>query len=450
VSVAPEAASEIPFFGPLEKLIDKSNQKVRYALGTYAVGMSMYRMMRSYREKARSALMHTVTVPDTDSLYEAIEAWMQDHLPESAWKSLVVSDNNGGGRGMEVALGSSSERSGPKLARDRIRVDAQNRIIDVSLKGHKVQVRVDENTRTMIIDDSYFNVGRPTKSIVFHAWSKEGREAVLDLLDHLAEQQSYQPPVLYVGTPWSDWQRLRGAGTRDIDTVILPIAQKERIVGDLAKFLHAEGDYERLGVPWHRGYILEGPPGTGKTSFVRALATKFGLDVYFLPLADLNADTQLIRMIGNLSPKSILLIEDIDTVAVSHDREEESEQTRKGATLSGLLNALDGVVTPHGLITIITTNHAERLDPALMRPGRADMIETFGLATEETFWGIFSLVHTPEAIAKIRQGYDWQSKEMSPAEILQILQTQVGKDFISTREAVNAGLIKNRRTRLVG
>ena len=155
--------------------------------------------------------------------------------------------------------------------------------------------------------------------------------------------------------------------------------------------------YERLGVPYHRSYLLYGPPGTGKTSLVSALAAHFGLSIYIINLADFN-DRSLMGAVDNVPANSILLLEDIDCMKGTRSRIESdsgSAQSRgatlstkevatnqNGVTLSGWLNVLDGFAAPTGVLFVMTTKYVEKLGPALLRPGRIDYRLYLGKASE--------------------------------------------------------------------
>lgn len=173
-----------------------------------------------------------------------------------------------------------------------------------------------------------------------------------------------------------------------MDSVIIPPKMKQFLMSDAEDFLGSEGWYSQRGIPWQRGYLLYGVPGAGKTSIIQALAGHFGLNIYVISLARRGLDdSSLVDMINGIPPKSIILMEDIDA-AFTHSatRETSGEDAAAAAnpasslamsassiTLSGLLNAIDGVQAQPGRLLFATTNKYDALDPALIRPGRLDV-----------------------------------------------------------------------------
>lgn len=174
---------------------------------------------------------------------------------------------------------------------------------------------------------------------------------------------------VYYNTSWGDWNRTAVTKPRALDSVIMRDDVKEKLVADIAKFLSREDWYTALGIPYRRGYLLDGPPGCGKSSLVKALASHFKLDLYVLSLSSSSlTDENLLKAVNNAKPKAILLLEDVDSIFV-----ERTSGKDGGVTFSGLLNAIDGVAAQEGRILVMTTNHKSRLDEALIRPGRADV-----------------------------------------------------------------------------
>jgi chaperone BCS1 len=192
------------------------------------------------------------------------------------------------------------------------------------------------------------------------------------------------------------WSCAEAYSSRLLESVILKPGEKEHLLQDLEKFRASRDRYRRLGVPYHRGYLLHGPPGTGKTSLVSALGAKCGMSIYVVNLTDFT-DRTLKSAINDVPENSIILFEDIDCMRAGHRREltetrellavpaegrDKKEEPRIGVTLSGLLNVLDGFFAPENVVFVMTTNHLEMLDPALLRPGRIDYRLYMGEASD--------------------------------------------------------------------
>ncbi|RAK76939.1 bifunctional AAA family ATPase chaperone/translocase BCS1 [Aspergillus fijiensis CBS 313.89] len=180
------------------------------------------------------------------------------------------------------------------------------------------------------------------------------------------------------GTEWKPFGKPRTK--RPLESVILDEGVKERIVEDVKDFTASSKWYQDRGIPYRRGYLLYGPPGTGKSSFIQALAGELDYDIAILNLSERGlTDDRLNHLLTILPNRTLVLLEDVDA-AFSNRRTQTDEDGYRGAnvTFSGLLNALDGVASAEERIIFLTTNHVERLDEALVRPGRVDMTVRLG------------------------------------------------------------------------
>jgi chaperone BCS1 len=169
------------------------------------------------------------------------------------------------------------------------------------------------------------------------------------------------------------WTKAQSKKPRSLSSVVLDEDLSESLIDDIQKFEDSPQWYKAKGVPYRRGYLLYGPPGTGKTSFTLAIAGAMKLNICYLNLSGNNLDDDgLNRALNDAPSKSIILLEDIDGIFVERESVSKSKRGRR-VTFSGLLNALDGVRSQEGRILFMTTNHREKLDPALLRPGRCDL-----------------------------------------------------------------------------
>ncbi|KAJ4716556.1 AAA-ATPase [Melia azedarach] len=186
------------------------------------------------------------------------------------------------------------------------------------------------------------------------------------------------------------WQSVNLDHPASFDTLAMDADEKKMVMDDLERFVKRKDFYRRVGKAWKRGYLLFGPPGTGKSSLIAAMANYLNFDVYDLELSNVRGNAELRNVLIATENKSILVVEDIDCSIELQDRLAKSESQsvhsmmfrpgyNKGPqfqmTLSGLLNFIDGLWSSCGdeRVIVFTTNHRDKLDPALLRSGRMDV-----------------------------------------------------------------------------
>lgn len=176
---------------------------------------------------------------------------------------------------------------------------------------------------------------------------------------------------------WEEAPRLeRSIAQYSWNSVILPQVMRTRIQRTAETFFRSEEVYRQLGIPWKMGYLLVGPPGTGKTLTTKVLARTCGVPfLYVRGLESHQPDAETLRdMMRGARERApcILCLEDVDSLVTEDLR-------------SVFLNELDGLEEDYrGVLTVATTNHPERLDPALLhRPARFDYRFEFPLPNEE-------------------------------------------------------------------
>lgn len=175
---------------------------------------------------------------------------------------------------------------------------------------------------------------------------------------------------------------------KNINSIVLESRIFDSLIDDVYYFLNNRHKFDELGLNYKRGYLFYGKPGNGKSSLIFCLASYFNLNIYYIMLSDFKSDTELFEVINVIEDKgSIIVFEDIDAINVTSSSNRKIEQDNKnlqtekdkdvkleigGITLSGLLNSIDGILSPENCIFIFTTNYPDKIDPALLRPGRVD------------------------------------------------------------------------------
>lgn len=260
-------------------------------------------------------------------------------------------------------------------------------------------------------------IGRSTKPIKdlierCRQWDHEKQKACTEIRRPLNKEQRRME------RPWAPkiWKR-----SRPMNSIVLKVDQRFSIIQDFQRFLRpsTREHYRTRGIAYRRGVLLHGPSGTGKTSLSFALAGKFGLSIHCISLSDATlTDIDLGNLFSQLPDPCMVLLEDVDATTLTESRRTTvmnditTPTIDQGISLSGLLNAIDGVASGEGVILIMTTNHPAKLDDALIRDGRVDLRMEIGLLSKPELRDLFLQMYSHKAGSSQVAPFEYSSTEL--------------------------------------
>ncbi|XP_049288576.1 mitochondrial chaperone BCS1 [Anopheles funestus] len=258
-------------------------------------------------------------------------------------------------------------------------------------------IKVDRAREQHTLD---LHMGVPWETVQLTAFGRDKNLyfKILEEARQLALKNTEGKTIMYtaMGSEWRPFGHPRKR--RPIGSVVLDEGVSERILRDCREFIKNPQWYSDRGIPYRRGYLLHGPPGCGKSSFITALAGEIEFGICLLNLSERGLTDDRLNHLMNVAPQqSIILLEDIDAAFVSRQDTLQQKAAFEGlnrVTFSGLLNCLDGVASTEARIVFMTTNYLERLDPALIRPGRVDVKEYVGHCTRHQMEQMFRRFYT--------------------------------------------------------
>jgi len=321
----------------------------------------------------RQALM-SLEIPSKDTSYQWVMQWLVAKGVHGARHLGVETTYAKDAAGRQTASFDFVPSPGRHWVRYRgsfIRIDRERETKSVDLSTGRVWESLTLTTLAW----------RPT---LFHELLMEAKQAAIEREEgKTVIYQSYG----HEWRPFGDPKRVR-----PFTSVIFDGSVAEEIFSDVHEFLSSQAWYLDRGIPYRRGYLLHGPPGCGKSSYVSALAGRLGYNICVLNLGEpVMTDDRLQHLLATTPPQSIVLLEDVD-FAVGQSTAADPSGPYAGITrvsFSGLLNALDGVVATEERIVFMTTNHHSKLPRALVRPGRVDLSVYVGVATRMQLYKMF-------------------------------------------------------------
>ena len=280
--------------------------------------------------------------------------------------------------------------------------------INITLGFGNYIYNMDENTK---IEINYKEEGDPVGTYhsakvyvriiigceTIEIWKRFEQE-ITDFVDSF-DRKDKNKLNIFIVDKYGSWIKYSKIPSRKLLTIYTNEDIKRDLKNDITKFIKDESEYDMFGIPYKRTYMFTGVPGSGKTSLIKALCNEFGKNLCILSINKEFDNSTIVTAFRNMDQDSFLLIEDIDCL---FDKREHKDNPL--ITFSSFINLLDGVLYKHGLICFITTNHPERLDHAILRSGRIDMIIKMDYPLKEDikrlFFDLTSKNSTPEEITK--------------------------------------------------
>ncbi|KAJ7180769.1 P-loop containing nucleoside triphosphate hydrolase protein [Mycena filopes] len=392
---------------------------------------TLRRMAFSFYYKIIASFWITARFDENDSSYDWMMVWLSKQPSWASAREVEISTRSFGLNTSAIMVPGEEDDNNLSLLASRKLAYLPSASLSYSMWYHRRYMTISRvQTQT-----GYYGQKEETLHIsIFTRHHRVLNELLLEAKkDYMAAEE--HSISIYVSDINNSWRHVASRPKRNIDSIILDPGVSELLVDDARDFLESKAWYAARGIPFRRGYLLYGAPGSGKTSIISSIAGELGLDVYIVSLSRAGLDdSALSELISNLPEKCIALMEDIDaafTQSLNRDAvqgpanaggADDGKPPPPGAppapstsrlSLSGLLNALDGVAAQEGRILYATTNKYTALDPALCRPGRMDIHVEFKLSSKFQARKLFYSFYLPsdEAAAADDEKEDEKEKD---------------------------------------
>ncbi len=390
-------------------------------------------------------LISTVTVDSTCEAYHLLNEWIEGQDFAKKSRSLMLENIKSSSRA--ITTSSEDEFMSKRLSSWRISMSA-----GTYLFWHQ---------GTLFFYTKLVKEQGAAKLPIYHSTLvgfTRNRQKVIDILEYCHKLLVDNNGTISIYSYHGYWQLVERRKTRSLDTIFLREGQIERICADIEWFYRSAEWYAARGIPYRRGYLFEGPHGTGKTSSIIGFATFFKKSIALLNLSSLTSDKDLMEAILNSPKDSFIVLEDVDCATATGRRVPVEEKKAEagatpvpvsgvspaagvfGITTSGLLNALDGITTPENRLYFLTTNHPDKIDPALIRPGRVDVREHIGLipkVTQERMATSFYVGYLAED-GMMSNEFIGLDTDVAPAELMRVLMLHPSSPEKAKAELVEA------------
>lgn len=287
-------------------------------------------------KKIKEKLIYSTHIRQGDQLFEIIEEWISENYDRTILSSAA------------------------SFQFRKLKLSHHDSTFFIKFKGKWLCIRKSYNNlqNASSLDNAYYSD--------YSISGLKAKDKVIDLIDtaiNVYNDKRMNMRNIYVNDKFGNWMLVGELKSYKLESIWY--RHKNSIITDIMNFQSNESEFIRRGIPYKRGYMFYGPPGNGKTSMALGICHRLKRDAMIVNLNDMDSDESIITAFIRTSENQILILEDVDA-AFSNRKGD------KGISFSALLNCLDGAYSKHGMITIMTTNHLDKIDPALFRPGRCD------------------------------------------------------------------------------
>ncbi len=414
----------------------KLSKAVAIGSAAFTAGTAIKGLWDLYK-KSHKPETFLIKITEDDQIYDIVEDWFMDALPEENQRSVyahstIIKKTDESPRRRRFGSNAIDDLFGGSETDEKGRVTVDYSFDgtlaqEVIIAGHTVQVynQIPEGNGKKDGNRNPWD----TRSINIECYSVQARNAVLKEIEGAAQHLVESQPKMYVASNYGDWRKRSDIQKRSLGSVVLKEGQMDRIINYLTDFLKYKEAYVKADIPFRTGILLHGEPGSGKSSTALAIANALKMNVFIIPITALLNDESLSDCFAGIPPNSIVVLEDIDIAKGVKDRDEDND---KGVTMQGMLNVLDGFQSPPGVITIMTTNRLDVLNPAIIRPGRVDLTENLDCLDDYQLRGIceYFMGHVPFTLPWIKP-----ADGITSAEIMGVIRKHL-PDFAEAGEDV--------------
>lgn len=309
--------------------------------------MSSAYMLRSVPfniiNRVKRYIHYSVTVEQEDAIFHYLNEWTSDKYPRNL-------------RHVELHTVSGE-----------VQATHENDYIYFWYKGRRI--RLSKTKQKLEAAKDIYNMHSRSYNISGYLAKKAINELVLEAVEYgkkkeIERRLNKKEVKVYAGRSWGGFTSVDNVKNKNFNELFLE--GKEDLLGDLEKFKASKEKYNKLKIPFKRGYLFYGKPGNGKSSLAYAIADYLKYDIYIIDMSVISA-SEFVNSFNNIPSQSVVVIEDIDSY---YDKRTHIGENK--VSYSTFINALSGIANREGVITVITTNKIDTIDEALLREGRCD------------------------------------------------------------------------------